>query len=152
MSKWDEEREWLKATRDVAENSQERATQEYDIVGAQQESLWDSLIEEFRSALTGINTGSESAPLLRFDNLKNVQGFAIIAQRAKNTGTALVTFQLKLNQVTIKFTGREDAPPSLKYTIRANQQNRAEFSQQNTETITTEDIVREALSHLRQHL
>ena len=44
MSKWDEEREWLKATRDVAENSQERATQEYDIVGAQQESLWDSLI------------------------------------------------------------------------------------------------------------
>lgn len=148
MGKWDDEREWLKAARDVAEDSQERAMQEYDIVITQQESLWESLTTEFSSAVDNINIGSGSAPLLRIHSLKGVRGFTIIAHRPKNIGTATVVFNSQLKQVTINFTKGGDAS-SLKYTIRANEQNRAEFSQQNMEAITNDGIVSDTISHLR---
>lgn len=146
MGKWDEEREWLKASRDVAEISQERITQEYDIVMTQQESLWSELTDEFRSAVDSINLGS-GTPLLRIDALRQVRGFAVIAGRPKNMATASVVFAPELHQVTIKFTGRDDIP-SLKYIFRANERNRAELSERNAE-ITNEDIVRETLARLR---
>jgi hypothetical protein len=148
MGNWDKERIWLNDAHEVAQTSAERAHQKYNIVLGQQVHMWNSLEQEFVSAVDAIN--SHGKTLLRFSQTPRSIGCTITTSRPGKNPTATLKFDSQAHCVTLSIANLASGNrPNLRYAIQANDDNRAEFSSEEGIPITRSEIVSFVLSHLR---
>jgi hypothetical protein len=145
MGKYQALREQLLTSQENAQLSLQRAVQKEKIVANQQGNLWNALAQEFITAISEINIGSN---VLSYSDSGIASQFVIKALRP-NGPQLKVALDDKSHRVKMDFTGVMGAVAHSDLFIQANDDNQVEFfNRELHHRPTVEDIVGEALSRL----